>query len=290
MEIGFIGLGAMGAPMAANLAAASLTRVWNRTSEVAQSHQQEYGSLAVAVLQDLAGVEVVCSCLPTDVEVAAVTGVLGPMLAPGTVWIDHTSADPRGARDVAAALDAHGVHYLDAPVSGGIDGAAAGTLTAMVGGDGAVLEQVRPVLERMAAAIVHVGPVGSGMAVKAVNNAVMAASLWATAEGLTALTKLGIPASTALEVINTSSGRSFASETLLPAHALTREFPVTFLLSLLAKDVGLAQQVLADGQVDGRVLGLIDELTRAAAEQLGPDAGHVEVVRILEQAAGVELR
>lgn len=290
MEIGFIGLGAMGAPMAANLAAASPTRVWNRTSEVAQSHQQEHGSLAVADLQDLAGVEVVCSCLPTDVEVAAVAGVLGPILAPGTVWIDHTSGDPRGARDLAAALDAHGVHYLDAPVSGGIDGAAAGTLTAMIGGDEAILAQVRPVLERMATSIVHVGPVGSGMAVKAINNAVMAASLWATAEGLTALTKLGVPASTALEVINSSSGRSFASETLLPVHALTREFPVMFLLSLLAKDVGLAQEVLADGQVDGRVLGLIDELTRAASDQLGPDAGHVEVVRILEQATGVELR
>lgn len=290
MEIGFIGLGAMGAPMAANLSAGQLTRVWNRTSDVAVSHQQEHGTLAVTELRDLAGVEVVCSCLPTDVEVAAVADVLGPTLTPGTVWIDHTSGDPRGARDVAAALDGHGVHYLDAPVSGGTDGAAAGTLTTMIGGEEAILERVRPVLEQVAASIVHVGPVGSGMAVKAVNNALLATSLWAAAEGLTALTRTGVPASTALEVINAATGRSFATETLLPVHALTREFPVTFALSLLAKDVGLAQAVLADAQVDGQVLRLVDQMTRAASEELGPDAGHVELVRILEQAAGVELR
>ncbi len=290
MEIGFIGLGAMGGPMAANLAAGQLTKVWNRTADVAVSHQQEHGTLAVTDLQDLGDVEVVCSCLPTDVEVAAIADVLGPMLAPGTVWIDHTSGDPRGARDVAAALDANGVRYLDAPVSGGTDGAVAGTLTTMIGGEEAVLEQVRPVLERMATSIVHVGPVGAGMAVKAVNNALLATSLWAAAEGLAALTKAGVPASTALEVINAATGRSFATEVLLPEHALTREFPVTFALSLLAKDVGLAQAVLEDAQVDGQVLRLVDQLTRSASEELGPDAGHVELVRIIEQAAGVELR
>ena len=290
MEIGFIGLGAMGGPMAANLAAGQLTRVWNRTTDVAVSHQQEHGTLAVTDLRDLGGVEVVCSCLPTDAEVAAVADVLGPNLAPGTVWVDHTSGDPRGARDVAAALDAHGVHYLDAPVSGGTDGAVAGTLTTMVGGEEAVLEQVRPVIEQMATSIVHVGPVGSGMAVKAVNNALLAASLWAAAEGLTALTKTGVPASTALEVINAATGRSFASEMLLPEHALTREFPVTFALSLLAKDVGLAQAVLEDAQVDGQLIRQVDQMTRAASEELGPEAGHVELVRILEKAAGVELR
>jgi 3-hydroxyisobutyrate dehydrogenase len=290
MEIGFIGLGAMGAPMAANLARAGLTKVWNRTAEVALSHQQEHGSLAVADLEDLGDVEVVCSCLPTDVEVAAAATSLGPVLAAGTVWIDHTSGDPRGTRDVAAMLEGHGVHYLDAPVSGGTDGAAAGTLTTMVGGEADVLDRVRPVLDVVAKTIVHVGPVGSGMAVKAVNNALVATNLWAVAEGLAALTKAGVPASTALEVINTSSGRSFASEKLVPEHALTRAFPVTFALSLLAKDVGLAQAVLADAEVDARVLPLIDELTRAASEELGPDAGHVEIVRILERAAGVELR
>ena len=290
MEIGFIGLGAMGAPMAANLAAGQRTEVWNRTAEVAVAHQQEHGTVAVTDLEDLAGVEVVCSCLPTDVEVAAVADVLGPMLASGTVWIDHTSADPRGARDVAAALEAHGVHYLDAPVSGGIDGAAAGTLTTMVGGDEAVLERVRPVLEQMAASIVHVGPVGSGMAVKAVSNALLATSLWAAAEGLVALTRAGIPASTALRVINGATSRSFASETLLTERAVTREFPFTFALSLLAKDVGLARSVLADSGVDGPLLALVDQLTASAADELGPAADHVELVRILERAAEVELR
>ncbi len=290
MDVAFIGLGAMGAPMAANLASHHLTKVWNRTTEVAQSHQQEHGTLAVADVVDLADVDVVCSCLPTDVEVAAVAETLAPSLAPGTLWIDHTSGDPRGTRDVAAMLASYDVHYLDAPVSGGTDGAAAGTLTAMVGGEDTVVARARPVMECVATTIVHVGPVGAGMSVKSVSNALLATSLWAAAEGLAALTKAGVPASTALEVINGSNSRSFATQTLLTERAVTREFPLTFTLSLLAKDVRLAQAVLKDAGVDGPILGMVDRLTTEASATLGPNADHVELVRMVEAAAGVELR
>jgi 3-hydroxyisobutyrate dehydrogenase len=288
--VGFIGLGAMGRPMAANLADAFPTKVYNRTTAVAMSHEQEHGSVAVADLEDLADVDVVCTCLPTDVEVASVAERLGPRLSPGTIWLDHTSGAPSGAREVTAALERADVHYLDAPVSGGTDGAAAGTLTAMVGGDPDVLDAAMPVLEAMMGRVVHVGPVGAGMAVKAVSNALLATHLWSAAEGLAALTKAGVPASRALEVFNGATSRSFASERLLPEHAITREFPVTFALSLLAKDVDLAGGVLADAGFDGPVLDLVRQLTRSASEELGPDAGHVELVRIVERAAGVELR
>lgn len=289
LRVGFVGLGAMGRPMAARLADVFPTKVYNRTTDVALSHQQQYGSVAVADLTDLGDVNVVCSCLPTDVEVAATAQALGPSLAPGTVWVDHTSGAPAGTRDVAAQLAERGVRYLDAPVSGGVDGADAGRLTVMVGGEAEDLEQVRAVLEAVAARIVHVGPIGAGMAVKAVNNAMLAASLWAAGEGLVTLTRAGVEASTALEVINGSSGRSFATEVLLPERALTRDFPLTFGLPLLAKDVGLAGSVTEEAGVDARVLRLVQELTEAAAEELGPDADHVELVRLLERAAGVEL-
>jgi 3-hydroxyisobutyrate dehydrogenase len=288
-DIAFIGLGAMGRPMAANLAARFPTTVWNRTTSVADDHAAAHGSAAAHELGALATADVVCSCLPTDAEVAEVVARLGPDLRAGTVWIDHTSGDPEGSRRIAASLAEHGVGYLDAPVSGGTDGAVAGTLTIMVGGDTRHLEVAAPVLDAMAATVVHVGDSGSGMAVKAVNNALLAASLWAAGEGLVALQAQGVDPGAALEVINGSSGRSFATERLLPERALTRAFPRTFALSLLAKDVGLALGVLDGAELDGPVLQLVQRLTSAAAEELGPDADHVELVRVVERTAGIEL-
>lgn len=290
MRVGYLGLGAMGRPMAANLAASFPTTVWNRTTSVATAHVAAHGGEAATDLAELAGVDVVCSCLPTDAEVARVAAELGPRLADGTVWIDHTSGAPAGSRAIAASLAAHGVDYLDAPISGGPQGAAEATLTVMVGGDPTVLERVRPVLDAVARRIVPVGPIGAGMAVKSVNNALLATSLRATAEGLSALQAAGVPASTALEVINAASGRSMASQVVLPERVLTRAFPHTFALSLLAKDVGIAEQLIAEVGADGTLIGHVGELVRAAAAALGPDADHVELVRLIEQAAGVELR
>ena len=287
-QVAFLGLGAMGRPMAANLAARWPTTVWNRTTSVAEAHAAEHGSRAALDLDEVAGAQVVCTCLPTDVEVAALAAVLGPQLSPGTVWIDHTSGDPAGARDIGLLLAGYDVGYLDAPVSGGTDGAARGTLTAMVGGDAEDLAAVTAVLATVAARVVHVGDVGAGMAVKAVNNALLATSLWAAAEGLTALTSQGVAPEAALEVIASSSGRSFATETLIPERVLDRSFPHTFALALLAKDVRLAGSVLAGAGVDGPVLHLVEQLTSAAAVEL-EGADHVELVRVLERAVGVEL-
>lgn len=287
--IGFIGLGAMGRPMAANLAAVAPTTVWNRTRSVAVDHAAEYGTEAAERLTDLADADVLVTCLPTTTEVADVAGILAPHLGPGTVWIDHTSGDPEASRFVAAELGDHGVAYLDAPVSGGTDGAATGTLTVMVGGDAAVIADVRWCLEAVGRRIVHVGPLGAGHATKVVSNALLATSLWAVAEGFAALTAAGVPASVALEAINGSAGRSYVTERLLPERIVTREFPNTFAMPLLAKDVRLAGQVLRDGGVDGQVLRLVEQLTDAAADELGSGADHSELVRLVERAAGVEL-
>lgn len=289
MRIAYIGLGAMGRPMAANLAGRFETRVWNRTTEVAHQHAEIHGTTAVDDLLDLADADVVCTCLPTTVEVEAVARVLAPALGEGTVWLDHTSGDPQQARDLAAHLGSEGVDYLDAPVSGGTNGAEAGALTVMVGGEAEALAQVGDVLDAVAARVVHVGPSGAGMAVKAVNNALLAASLWAAAEGFAALEKAGVPTSVALEVVNASSGRSNATENLFPQRVVTRAFPNTFALSLLAKDVGLARATLDAGDVEAPVLHLVDRLTADAAEALGGDVDHTQLVRMVERAAGVEL-
>jgi 3-hydroxyisobutyrate dehydrogenase len=289
MQVGFVGLGAMGRPMAACLADRFPTRVWNRTSAVAEAHADAHGTIAVADLVELGDVDVLCTCLPTTREVAAVARELGPALRPGTIWLDHTSGDPAGTRDVALELGARDVDYLDAPVSGGTDGAASGSLTVMVGGDLEVLDEVRPVLDAMAARVVHVGPTGAGMAVKAVNNTLLATSLWAAAEGLTVLQRLGVDPAAAIEVINASSGRSFATERLVPERVLTREFPATFALQLLAKDVGLAEAAVEEVGVDAPLVALVAELTRAAVDELGGEVDHSALVRVAERRAGVEL-
>ena len=288
--LGFIGLGAMGGPMAANYAHEVPTHVWNRTTAVAVDHAQQHGTVAVDDVALLADCDVIASCLPTTTEVAAVAAQLGPLLSASTVWLDHTSGDPADARSVAAELARRGVHYLDAPVSGGTDGARAGTLTVMIGGDPFTLERVSGVLDLVADRVVQVGPVGAGHAVKAVNNALLATHLWAAAEGLAALAAAGVEAEAALEVITNASGSSFVTERLIPERVVTREFPTTFALGLLAKDVGLAQQVLADAGVEGDVLPLIDRLTRAAADSLGGDVDHAALVQVVERAADVEIR
>ncbi|MDX2183318.1 MAG: NAD-binding protein, partial [Gemmatimonadaceae bacterium] len=159
----------------------------------------------------------------------------------------------------------------------------------MVGGDAAVLEQVRPVLSRFGAKIVHCGPVGAGDALKAVNNALLAMHIWGTAEGLAALEKAGVKAEIALDVINASSGRSNASQNLFPDRVVTRAFPRTFRLALLDKDVGIAAQVAREQQVPSPLLQLTSSLMREAHEELGEEADHVEAVRVVEQQAGTTI-
>lgn len=288
MKLAWIGLGAMGRPMAANLAGAFETLVHNRTAAVAGDHAEAHGTTAIG-LDGVTAADVILTCLPTTAEVASTVARVGDDLRPGTVWIDHTSGDPAASRELAADLAAREVHYLDAPVSGGTDGAAAGTLTAMVGGDAAVLERVRSVLGAVATTIVHVGPVGAGHAVKAVNNTLLAANLWLAAEGLTALAKQGVAATAALEVINGSSGRSFPTERLIPERVVTREFPATFALGLLAKDTGIGEAVLDDAAVPAPLLRQVVAMYRLARHEIGADVDHTAAVQLVERWAGVEL-
>ncbi len=174
-------------------------------------------------------------------------------------------------------------------MSGGTSGAAAGTLTVMVGGAADDLERARPVLEAFGKKIVHCGPVGAGHAVKAVNNALLAVNLWSAAEGLAALTSAGVDPALALDVINGSSGRSNATENLFPERVLGRAFPRTFRLALLDKDIGIAAEVAREQRVPAPILQLAAELWRVAHAELGEEADHVEVVKVVERWAGTEI-
>jgi 3-hydroxyisobutyrate dehydrogenase len=160
----------------------------------------------------------------------------------------------------------------------------------MCGGDPAVFERIRPVIDAFGEKLVHCGPVGAGDAVKAVNNAFLAIHVWAAGEGLAALTKAGVPPRVALDIINASSGRSSTSETLIPKRVLTREFPRTFRLALLDKDVGIAAGVAREQRVPSPLLQLTAELFRLAHRELGEEADHVEAVRLIERWAEVEIK
>lgn len=294
MHLAFLGLGAIGAPMARHLAGPPTTlAVWNRTRDKAERFAAEHGARAAASPADAArGADVVLTCLPTSRAVAALLdgpdGLLAG-LAPGALLVDCTSGDPATSRATAARLAGRGVRFVDAPVSGGVAGAERAALTVMVGGDAADVERARPVLERFGRKVVHGGPVGAGDALKAVNNALLATAVWATAEGLATLEKAGVRAEVALEVINASSGRSNASETLFPERVLTRAFPRTFRLALLDKDVGIAAQVAREQRVFAPLLQLAAELTHLARLELGEEADHVEAARVVERWAGVTI-
>ena len=210
--VAYLGLGAIGRPMAARLAHADGVRlaVWNRTAaraaEFAAAHP---GVTHAKTPADAArGADVVITCFPISPDVLGLLdgpdGLLAGM-APGSLLMDCTSGDPATSRVIARRLAERGIGFVDAPVSGGVAGAENGALTVMIGGDAEHFERVQPVLVHCARKVVHCGPVGAGDAVKAVNNALLAIHVWTTGEGLVALSKAGVKPGVALDVINASS-------------------------------------------------------------------------------------
>lgn len=294
MRVSFLGLGAIGTPMAAHLARDFDLTVWNRTATRAAQFAAEHGARAAASPREAAaGAEIVVTCLPASPEVegllAGPDGLLAG-LAAGALVVDCTSGSPAASRRIAERLAAAGVAFIDAPVSGGTNGAEAGTLTVMAGGESAAVERARPVLAAFAARIEHMGPVGTGHAMKAVNNALLGVNIVAFGEGLAALVKAGVPAAKAVQVLNMSSGRSFVSEALVPERVLTGAWPRTFRLALLHKDVGIAIDLAEGADVDTPMLELASDVLGTAGKALGPDADYLEAIRVIESQAGVEIR
>lgn len=293
MRIAFLGLGAIGTPMAVHLAKQHQLTVWNRTTAKAKAFAAAHLCAVAATPREAAAdAEVVITCLPTSRDVDALLEGADGLLAgltPGTLFLDCTSGDPDTTRKIGERLLPLGIDFADAPVSGGTNGAEAGTLTVMVGGSEALFHRARPILECFGRRVELMGPLGAGHAMKAVNNALLAVNLFAVAEGLSALAKSGIPAAKAVEVLNASSGRSFVSEHLVPERVLTRLWPRSFRLALLDKDAGIAARFLEGQGVSGPVLHLASELLRQARATLGEDADYLDPIRLVEREAGVEL-
>jgi 3-hydroxyisobutyrate dehydrogenase len=292
LSVAFLGLGAIGRPMARRIAGAGFPlAVWNRTASVAEAFARDHGGTRGASAADaVRDADVIVTCLSTSADVDEVlAGDVVAAMRRDALLLDCTSGDPATSRRIAARLRERGVAFVDAPVSGGVKGAEEGTLTVMCGGDERDIARARPVIEAFGKKIVHCGPTGSGDAVKAMNQALLALTIWGTGEALATLAKAGVAPGVALEVINASSGRSNASMNLFPERVLTRAFPRTFRLALLDKDARIAAQIARDEKVPAPLTQLAADLCTLAHGELGEDADHVEAVKVIERWARKEI-
>jgi len=282
--VGFIGLGRMGTPMAARLAGAGYrVQGYDVSEQVRTSWAERVGTTPAVTLRAAAdGAATVILMLPDSAVVSRVLDELGPALAPGTVVVDMSSSEPLVTQQLAAGLAERDVTLIDAPVSGGVKGAVAGSLTIMVGGPAATLDRVRPLLEILGGRIVAVGDVGAGHAVKALNNLLSGTHLLVTSEAMIAAARFGLDVPTVLDAINTSTGRSWSTQTKWPDYIVPGSYDSGFSLRLLLKDMrialGLAERLGTPASLAGAATGLWAQ----AAGALPEDADHTEIARWLD--------
>jgi 3-hydroxyisobutyrate dehydrogenase len=288
MRIGFIGLGAMGYPMAGHLAKEHEVIVWNRTKEKAERHAREHKTKLAKDLPETAAGDVIITMLPTSREVDEIVDQLLPNVRKGTLWIDATSGDPNVSRETAKRLAAKGVAFVDAPVTGAVVGATNATLTIMIGGSKEDFERAREILRLCGKTIIHVGEIGSGHAIKVLTNSIMGATVWITSECLLLAKQLGIDLKTALAVTNAGSGRSNASENLLPMRLVEGKWPLIFKLAHHDKDIRIATSLGHQLHASTPLLALTSQLFTAALHELGDQADYIEVAKIIAKMNGTE--
>lgn len=234
---GFIGLGAMGRPMAGHLASRGLLAVvGNRSIAKAETLASELGVRAAQCAKDFADCDVVALCVTADADVLANVDALAAVMQPGSVVIDHSTVSSATAQTAAARLAAKGIGFLDAPVSGGVEGAINGKLSIMVGGSAADLDKAQTALQAYGLRITHMGEVGTGQATKAVNQVLVAGIAHAVSEGLALGEKLGLDPERLLPTLGAGAAGSWFLEKRGPT-MLRDEFKVGFKLALLHKDL-----------------------------------------------------
>ncbi len=269
MKIGFIGLGNMGGPMAANLAKAG--------HEVAGFDLTAPCPAGVTAADSATkaaeGAEVVLTMLPNGEILRAVAGEVTPAMQAGAVLCDCSTVDVASARDVAAQAAAAGLGALDAPVSGGVGGAAAGTLTFMVGGSEDAFAKVLPLFEIMGQKAVHCGAAGSGQAAKICNNMILGVTMAVTCEAFALADKLGLDRQKMFDVVSTSSGYSWSMNAYCPAPGIGPQSPADndykpgFAAELMLKDLRLSQQAAEEADADTPMGQHVTELFARFVEQ-----------------------
>lgn len=290
--VGFIGLGNMGVPMAANIRRGGFEVIgFDLDPTRAKTFAKDNNARATDQLAELGkACDAIVTMLPTGREVrdALFTmqgGALAANLKPGSFIIDMSSADPVGTRELGKELAARKLVLVDAPVSGGVPRAKDGSLAIMIGGDADAVAAVKPVLACMGNKLFDVGSLGCGHAMKCLNNYLAAAAFAAASEAMTIGRQFGLDPAVLADVVNVSTGRSFVSENLLKQHVLSGVFGTGFALGLLAKDVKIAADLADQIGVDAPVGHLVSGLWADARDALGGDQDHTRAATHWEKRA-----
>ena len=295
-SVGFVGLGRMGRPMVRRLLAAGVSvALFDARRDAVERVVAESGGSAAASLRELAqDCDIVITMLPNgDVVRSVVLGEDGDALrdamARGSVLIDMSSSSPTGTQALGRSLAERGIAMLDAPVSGGVARAETGTLAIMVGGDADLVARCHPLLRIIGEHVFPTGPLGSGHALKALNNLVSAAGLLAAAEALLIGRRFGLDPARMVDVFNASSARNYSTENKFKQFVFSRSFASGFALDLMVKDLATALDLARDTGTPARFGSACRELWAAAQGALTPDADHTAIVRWLEQLADTRL-
>lgn len=295
MKIGFIGLGTMGGPMAGRLLAAGhQVTVHNRTREREERLASQGARRAASPAECAAGNEVVFTMVSDTPDVEAVIlgdgegGGNGAIegLAPGTVLVDMSTISPAVTRSLAARLAEREVAMLDAPVSGGSEGAQNGSLSVMVGGEASVIEELRPLLEVLGKTITHVGPSGAGQVAKAVNQVIIAGTYAAVAEGLALAQKADIDVEAALQALGGGAAGSWVLANRAQ-NMITGNYPLGFRTRLHRKDLGIALGAAREAGVSMPVAAYVEQLETSLIGRGFGDEDVSNIARIIREQAGL---
>jgi len=279
--IGFIGIGNMGRPMAANLVKGGYQVVaYDADATRAAQFARDAGAKSAATLADLGkSVDAIVTMLPTGKEVRACLletegGALAANLPNGALVIDMSSADPVGTRATHADLARRGLAFVDAPVSGGVPRATDGSLAIMIGGETEAVAAAKPVLSRMGTRLFEVGGPGNGHAMKALNNFVAGTGFIAVAEAVLVGKRFGLDPNVMIDVMNVSTGKNFNTENVVKQHVISGAFASGFALGLLAKDVKIAADLASAIDVDSPLTRLSSALLGEARDSVGGEKDH----------------
>ena len=295
-KIGFVGLGNIGKPMAMTLMGKVGPIAVFDIDSARIAAVVEAGAKGAASLADIArGATLILLSLPTSTEVEKVVlgaGGLASAAARGTLIVDLTSGNPPRSQAIAASLAEKGIRYIDAGVSGGVGGAAAGTLGIMIGGADEDVARARPALEAIGKTLVHLGPVGAGHLTKSLNNLLLASNMVAASEALALAVKAGLDAGKVIAAINGSSGRSWVSEHRFPKFVLKGQYTSNsgMAMRLIVKDVAIACETAKGKDVTLFVGNLIHQMLMRIANEVGHDAPNSSVAKAIEDWAGVKIR
>jgi 3-hydroxyisobutyrate dehydrogenase len=285
MQCGFIGLGAMGAPMARNLHKAGLLAgVWNRTPERAHALATELAVAAAPTIADLArSCDALLVCVSADADVRAVIAAAAPALAHGALVIDCSTVSADTARHAGALLAAHGVQFLDAPVSGGVEGAQKGTLAIMVGGEAAAFERARPLLAALGKTLTHFGPQGAGQAAKATNQIMVAGIIRAVAEGLAFAAAQGLPLDRTIATLSQGAGGSWYLANRGPFME-RGSYPAGFRVRLHAKDLRICRDM---ARAAGATLPVVEAMLDEYAQLIAAGHGDEDISSVFRLKAAL---